>query len=71
MAKVIELLERTFQMWVEKRWLKEIDKAVDRYKKAQSKANREYFVMKKLCERYNELYHRNLMGAEDGSDKNR
>jgi DNA-binding transcriptional regulator GbsR (MarR family) len=66
MEKVLELLKRMFQMLAEKRWLKEIDKAVDRYKKAQSKANREYFVMKKLCERYNELYHRNLMEVKDG-----
>ena len=61
-----ELIKRTFQIFCEKRWLKEIDKAGDRYKKAQSKANREYFVMKKLCERYNELYHRNLMEIKDG-----
>jgi hypothetical protein len=61
-----DFLKEMLEMWREKMWLKEIDKAVDRYKKAQSKANREYFVMKKLCERYNELYHRNLMEAEDG-----
>lgn len=66
MAKISELLKRTFDIWCEKRWLKEIDKAVDRYKKVQSKANREYFVMQKLCERYNELYHRNLMEVKDG-----
>ena len=63
-----ELLKRTFQIFCEKRWLKEIDRAIDRYKKTQSKANREYFVVKKLCERYNELYHRNLMEAEDGAE---
>lgn len=66
MEKVIDLLKRTFEILAEKRWLKEIDKAVDRYKKAQSKANREYFVMKKLCEEYNERYHRNLMEVKNG-----
>ena len=66
MAKISELLKRTFNIWCEKRWLKEIDGAVDRYKKAQSKANREYYVMQKLCERYNELYGGNLMGVKDG-----
>lgn len=64
--KLCELTKRTFEPWAEKRWIKEIDKAVDRYKKAQSKANREYFVMKRLCERYNELYHRNLLEVDDG-----
>jgi transposase len=63
-----ELLKRTFQFFCEKRWLKEIDRAIDRYQKAQSKANREYFVLKKLCERYNEIYHRQLMEeTEDGN----
>lgn len=66
MAKMSVLLKRTFNIWCEKLWLKEIDKAVDRYKKAQSKADREYFVLKKLCERYNELYHSNLMEVKDG-----
>lgn len=61
-----DFLKEMLEMWREKRWLKEIDKAVDRYKKARSKANIEYFVMKKLCESYNELYHRNLMEEKDG-----
>ena len=61
-----ELLKRTFQIFCEKLWLKEIDRAIDAYKKAQSAANRKYYVMKKLCERYNKLYHRNLMEKDDG-----
>lgn len=61
MDKVKELLKRSFEIWVEKRWLKEIDKAADEYQKAYSEAERKYFVLKKLCEGYNKLYGTNLM----------
>ena len=61
MAKIKELLKRSFEIWVEKRWLKEIDKAADEYQKAHLEAERKYFVLKKLCERYNKLYGINLM----------
>ncbi len=62
-----DLLKRTFDFWCEKRWLKAIDRSIDRYRKTQAKANREYHVMTRLVERYNELYKRNLLGrAEDG-----
>lgn len=37
MAKISEILKMTFNTWCEKRWLKEIDKAVDRYKKHRAK----------------------------------
>lgn len=55
-----ELLKLTFEYWIEKRWLKEIDRAIDRYRKAQRKSNREYHVMNALIKRYNELYDQNL-----------
>lgn len=61
MDKIKELLKRSFEIWVEKRRLKEIDKAADEYQKAHLEAERKYFVLKKLCEGYNELYGRNLM----------
>lgn len=58
--KLIELLKRSFEIFVKKRWLKEIDRAIDRYHKTQSKANRQYYVMNALVKRYNELYNENL-----------
>ena len=65
MDKLIELLKRTFEIWCKKRWLKEIDRAIDHYHKAQNKANREFFVMQRLVDRYNEIYNENLWRAED------
>lgn len=56
MNKFKELLKRTFELWVKKRWLKEIDRAVDRYKKAHDKATRERYVMNSLLEEYKKLY---------------
>lgn len=61
MDKIRELLKRSFVILVERRWLKEIDKAADEYRKAHLEAERKYFVLKKLCDRYNELYGTNLM----------
>lgn len=60
-----ELIKRTFNLWCEKRWLKEIDRAIERYRKTQLKANREHHVMKALVEEYNKLYKRDLMEAKD------
>ena len=62
---MLDLLKRSFDIFVKKRWLKEIDKAIDRHKKAQTKANREYYVLTKLVEAYNEKYNDNLWRAED------
>ena len=61
-----ELLKSTFEIWCKKRWLKEIDRAIDRHHKAVTKANREFFVVKRLVGRYNEIYNENLWRAEDG-----
>ena len=61
-----ELLKRRFEYWCEKRWLKEIDRAFDRYQKAKSKVNRELYVMNALIKRYNELYDQNLW-VKDGN----
>ena len=66
MDKLIELLKRTFEIWCKKRWLKEIDRALDRYNKTKCKANREYRVIKALVERYNEIYNENIWRAKVG-----
>ena len=60
MDKFKELLKQSFDLWVKKRWLKEIDIAVDRYKKAYAKANREHYVMNKLIEEYKKIYGEDL-----------
>ena len=63
---VRELLKCSFELMVKKRWLREIDKAIDQYHKTQKTANRKYIVMKALVDRYNEIYNENLWRKEDG-----
>lgn len=51
-----ELMKRSFDLWVKKRQLKEIDRAIDKYKKTYAKATREHYVMNKLIEEYKKIY---------------
>lgn len=60
MQKLKELTKRSFELWVKKRWLKEIDRAIDRYKKTYAKATREHYVMNKLIEEYKKIYGEDL-----------
>ena len=60
MDKFKELMKRSFDLWVKKRWLKEIERAVDRYKKTYAKATREHYVMNKLIEEYKKIYGEDL-----------
>jgi hypothetical protein len=60
MDKFKELMKRSFDLWVKKRWLKEIDRAIDKYKKTYAKATREHYVMKKLNEEYKKIYGEDL-----------
>ncbi len=60
MQELKKLLKESFELCVKKRWLKEIDRAVDRYKKTYAKATREYYVMNKLIEEYNKIYNEDL-----------
>lgn len=60
-----KLLKASFELWVKKRWLKKITIAIDKYQKTQAKANREYYVMSKLIERYNDIYNENLWKIKD------
>ena len=63
--KLKELIRRSFELSVKKRWLKEIDRAVDRYKKAYTKATREHYVMNSLIKEYNKIYNESIGGADN------
>lgn len=56
MEKLKELLKRSFDLWVKKRWLKEIDRAADSYNKSKDKLQRDTHVVSVLIEEYNKLY---------------
>ena len=61
-----EIIKKSFELWVEKLWLRQIERSADRHKKLVSKAMREYKVLQSLVERYNEIYEQNL-GAKYGN----
>lgn len=63
MEKLKQFIKESFEMRVKMRWLKEIDRAVTKYKKTYAKATREHAVMQALIKRYNELYNDNLGGG--------
>ena len=66
MEKLKELLKKSFELWVKKRWLNEINRSVDRYNKYKDKAAREQYVLNCLIKEYNEIYHENLRGETHG-----
>ncbi len=67
-----ELIKEFFNLWARKRWIKTIEKEVDKYNKASckitkytQKLNRHRFVVNKLVEHYNEIYKENLRGISN------
>ena len=51
-----ELLKETFELFVKMRWLKTIDKEVDKYIKLKEKLNRQQYVVNSLEKRFKEIY---------------
>ena len=67
MDKLKELFKKSFDLWIKMRWLKEIDRAINRYnrvldrhKKLFNKVCRERHIMNELIKEYNERYSANL-----------
>ena len=50
------LLRDSFELLVKKHWLKEINKAVDRYNKSRDKLQADTHVLVELVKRYNKIY---------------
>lgn len=55
-----ELIKETFEIMVKLRWLKTIDKEVDKYNKLNNKANRQAAVVNELVKKYNSIYGDNI-----------
>ena len=66
-----ELLKRSFELFVKKRWLKTIDKECDKYNKIKSKLSRQQLVIKSLLERYMEIYGEELRNQVKGGTDER
>ena len=51
-----ELLKQSFELWCKKRWLKAIDKQINKYDHLRQKMERQYYVLSAMINRYNEIY---------------
>ena len=67
MEKCKDLLKRSFELWVKERWLKEIDRAVDRYNKVKTEADYQRYVIDVLLEKYKTKYGEDLRGGKYGN----
>lgn len=63
-----ELLKRRFELFVQMRWLKTIDKETDKYKRLAEKSNRQLHVVNELLKEYHKIYGENLRKAEKGGE---
>lgn len=55
-----ELLKRSFELFVKKRWLKIIDKECNKYNKIKSKLSRQQYVVNSLLAEYKKKYGEDL-----------
>ena len=55
-----ELLKKLFELFVQTRWLKMIDKECDKYNKIKSKLFRQQYVVNSLLAEYKKIYGEDL-----------
>ena len=51
-----ERLKQYFELWCKKRWLKAIDKEINKYDHLRQKMEHQYHVLREMINRYNEIY---------------
>lgn len=65
-----ELLKQSFELFVKKRWLKTIQKEIDRHNKIKHKLSRQQYIVNALLERYKEIYNEDLRTPKErGGEK--
>lgn len=64
-TKIGDLVNRTLDIWAQKRWVRIIEKEYERYNKYKNKAQHSGYVAKALLNRYDEIY-----GVKEGDEKN-
>lgn len=68
MAEIIELIKEGRLLFIKKRWLKEINKELDKFHKVNSEQSIRLQVINELLKAYNEKFNENLrmVGKNDG-----
>ena len=64
-----ELLKRSFELFVKKRWLKIIDKECNKYNKIKSKLYRQQYVVNSLLAEYKKKYEEDLRTPKERGDE--
>ena len=65
-----ELLKKSFELFVKKRWLKTIDKECEKYNQIKSKLLRQQYVVNSLLAEYKKIYGEDLrIPKEIGGEK--
>ena len=66
MKELIEMLKKLHELSVKTRWLKMIDKEIDKYRKLYRKAQEQNFIVNELVKQYEEKFGEDLRkeGAE-------
>lgn len=68
MKELKKMIKKSFDFWVRMRWLKMIDKEIEKRDKLWSKYSRQKYVASELFKRYCELYP-DALGKERGNDR--
>lgn len=55
MSRIFDLIKRTFDIWAKERWLRRIDKEVNKYNRMNDKTRRQAYAVRTLVDKYNEL----------------
>ena len=63
-----ELLTRSFDLWVKKRWLKAIEKETDKCNKLSKKLLRQKYVLNSLLDEYMKIYGKDLRPTKKGGE---
>ena len=63
-----KLLKKRFELFVQMRWLKTINKETEKYKKLKGKTDRQLYVLDKLLKEYQNIYGENLRRGEKGGE---
>ena len=64
-----ELLKRSFELFVKKRWLKIIDKECNKYNKIKRKLCRQQYVVNSLLAEYKKKYEKDLRTPKERGEQ--
>ena len=56
MEELLKLLKQYFELCRKERWLKAIDKQINKYDHLRQKMDRQYYVLSAMINHYNEIY---------------